>query len=442
METKQKRRSDALEACFKRFPDIPKEVLVKEDLLRLGSNFSPAAVKAAEGCRTKSYYCFAWDQVDEQRVGAQEVRQKVPEDFRISGGMYDLKPTVVCTRVNTDSPYVIDVVEGRLALCENGVVVADVLCDPEPKYYSKVFEDGTLYSQLAPTLFNAFTVFVNPFRHCQHWDAGEECRYCDIGATVRLRQKLGKKTGKISDVVSDPAQVAEAVAAAFSEKHDDPRLQPKAINISGGAITHGLQGMDELTFYLRYVRAIREKIGYRVPICLVIESKNKDDMKKVKEAGVTSFTADYEIWDKRIFEAICPGKTRVIGRDNWIRWIVDSVEVMGEGNVYPCFVAGVELSKPYGFETVDQAIKSNIEGFEFFMSHGVIPKPITWVVAKGSALAGHEPAPLEYYARLLSAWYECWKKYRLPPFTGYGPMGPGRAVYMISACNDMGDPYP
>ncbi|MDO8491484.1 MAG: hypothetical protein Q7T04_05670, partial [Dehalococcoidia bacterium] len=303
MVIKEKRRIEEIESYFKKYPDVPKEVIIKEDLLRLGFGFTPAALKAAEGSRLKSYYIFAWDQVDEKKAGVQEdIRQRVPEDIKLSGGMYKLKRTVVCTRVNTDSPYLIDVVDGKLSLTENGTVIADVRLDPEPPYYSKTFEDGTPYMQLAPTVFGAFSVFVNPFRHCQYWDTGEECLYCDIGFNVRLRQKMGKKTGKVSDVVSDPKQVAEAVAAAFAEKWDNPELGPKVIQMSGGSITHGLHGMDELTFYLQYVTAIREKVGYRPPLCLVIEAGDKKTMQRIKEAGASSFTADFEVWDKRIFE--------------------------------------------------------------------------------------------------------------------------------------------
>jgi len=37
------------------------------------------------------------------------------------------------------------------------------------------------------------------------------------------------------------------------------------------------------------------------------------------------------------------------------------------------------------------------------------------------------------------AWYETWRKYKLPPFEGYGPMGgPGIAVYGNTASVDIG----
>ena len=47
--------------------------------------------------------------------------------------------------------------------------------------------------------------------------------------------------------------------------------------------------------------------------------------------------------------------------------------------------------------------------------------------------------PLDFLIRADIAWYETWRKYSLPPFEGYGPMGsPGIAVYGNTASVDMG----
>ena len=112
---------------------------------------------------------------------------------------------------------------------------------------------------------------------------------------------------------------------------------------------------------------------------------------------------------------------------------------MGEGNVTPNMVSGVEMAQPWGFDRVDDAVKSAQEGFEYLMSHGVIPHLDTWCIEPGSPLEGHPPVPLDFFIRADIAWYETWRKYNLPPFAGYGPMGgPGIAVYGNTASVDMG----
>ena len=57
-----------------------------------------------------------------------------------------------------------------------------------------------------------------------------------------------------------------------------------------------------------------------------------------------------------------PGKERYVGREEWHRRILDAAEVFGARYVIPNFVAGVEMAKPFGFATVDEAIASHHRG--------------------------------------------------------------------------------
>lgn len=107
---------------------------------------------------------------------------------------------------------------------------------------------------------------------------------------------------------------------------------------------------------------------------MVVQAWEKADLLRFKEAGIKVYHPNYEVWDPDLFTKLCPGKTRFIGRENWIRRIVESVDVFGPSHVIPNFVGGVELSKPYGFKTVAEAVKSTAEGLDFFMSHGVVPR--------------------------------------------------------------------
>ena len=118
-----------------------------------------------------------------------------------------------------------------------------------------------------------------------------------------------------------------------------------------------------------------------------------------------------------MFEWINPGKNRRVGWDGWVRSMIDEVDVFGEGNVRPNFVGGVEMAKPYGFETVDEAVKSTSEGVDFMMRYGIIPRFNQWRREPGSNLVSQydQPAiPLEYYLQLMGNYYNTWKKYNLP----------------------------
>ncbi len=115
--------------------------------------------------------------------------------------------------------------------------------------------------------------------------------------------------------------------------------------------------------------------------------------------------------------------------------------VFGEGNVVAGFVAGVEMAQPWGFKEVDEAVKSTTNGMEYLMSHGVVPRPLSWGVEGHSALSGHPLLPLDYFLKIDMNWYELMCKYRLPsPCEALYArrMGPGIWEFPLGAMGDMG----
>src|SRR4030067_3707364 len=81
-----------LEKYFERYPDVPKEVIIKEDILRLGVHFTDAALEESSKFTTKSYYLFSYDQTDVEEMKRQEFL-KAPEEFKFKDGPYHLQPS-------------------------------------------------------------------------------------------------------------------------------------------------------------------------------------------------------------------------------------------------------------------------------------------------------------------------------------------------------------
>jgi len=425
-------RTDELENYFNRFPDVPREVIIKEDLLRMGVGFSDAAVEAAKNSPVVRGTLFT-----ELREKADRLKGiKVPDEIHLISGPYGLKRTVVANRINSTSPYLVDVVDSRLMLTEDGREIAAVEYPPLPRYYGKKFEDGTLYEEVIPLRCNNLLAFNNLFRICQLWGEKEECKFCDINWNAREREKHGIKWTR-DKAFKSVEQVAEVAEEIFIRDGYLPGPRPHAIFLTGGTILGTLAEKTEDEFYLSYIDAIRERIGYRTPILLQSGAKDKETCKIYRDAGLTVHGANIEVWDKDLFKILCPGKEKYIGRDEWIKRVVESVDVFGEGNVCPNFVMGVELCKPYGFKDINCALKSMEEGLEFLMSHGVCARFDTWNVSPYTALAENEPPPLEYLIRADLLWCETWVKYDLPPVGGTGSVGPGRGKNQISAIHDM-----
>ena len=425
-----------IESYSRKYPDVPPEVILKEDLLRLGVMLTDAALDAARGCRTQAYYLFSYN-ISGHHDLKEGVSTAAPEDIVFHGGPYQFKRTYVRVVLNGSSPYSIDIVDGKPAICEHGVPLAEAIFPTKPTYYGKAFADGMHYEQVIPLLYDSYA-FITTFRACHYWGDKEECKFCDINYNLReLRSLTGDHV--TADAIKDLNKVVEVLDAMQHEP--DPARRMITVIMTGGSIVRKVRGgADNATdFNLPYIEAIRARLGRRIPIVMITESQPLENIKRFRDAGVTVHNANLEVWDRRLFEIIAPGKQKYIGYDLWVKRLLDCVDIMGEGRVSPNMVSGVEMAQPWGFKTVAEAVASAREGFEYLMSHGVVPHLDTWCIEPGTVLAGHPPVPLDFLLQADIAWYEIWRKYKLPPFEGYGPMGaPGIAVYGNTASVDMG----
>jgi hypothetical protein len=235
--------------------------------------------------------------------------------------------------------------------------------------------------------------------------------------------------------VEEVLEALEIVAASDGDS--------RAYTVTGGSITSKLNGKSEVEFYLRYPEAIEKRFPGRWISKVVVQALPKHEVRMLRDAGVQIYHPNYEIWDKKLFETLCAGKARQIGRDEWIRRILDAATVFPPSHVIPNFVAGIEMAAPSGFATVDEAIASTSEGLDFFMSHGISPRFTTWCPEPLSALGkDRQGAALEYHVRLLRAYRDMHAKHKLPAPPGYGKPGLGNAVFSVSSFMDVLPPLP
>jgi hypothetical protein len=160
-----------------------------------------------------------------------------------------------------------------------------------------------------------------------------------------------------------------------------------------------------------------------------------EDCKKLFYAGVDIHEANMEVWDPQLFKWICPGKEKYVGRDEWVKRLIESVEVFGVGNVCPVFVQGAEMAQPYGFKEVDAAVESTLNGWDYLMSYGVTPRFDIWALEAGSSFWETQkefyPPPFEYFLKTTRGAYDLQRKYYLPTGHGYAGGSGGYGVHMF-----------
>jgi hypothetical protein len=427
-------RTDLVEGLMSRFPHIPREAVLKEDLLRAGIAFDGSALthNLDGDVKPKSYFIFSFDQKPLAQLG-EAAKRRPPEEIALTGGPYELRRTIVSVRVNPDSPYrVARADDASLRLSLEGREVADVGLPPMPEYYRHTLANGKTVMETAPTIQWGYLIYLTVLRLCQYFGAKEECGFCDINHNWRQHKKEGRPYTGVKPV----EDVLEALA--LIDRHDTTQAS-KAYTLTGGSVTSTVDGLAEADFYGRYAQAIEERFPKRWIGKVVAQALPRADVQRYKDYGITIYHPNYEVWDKRLFSIISPGKERYVGREEWHRRIFDAAEVFGPRYVIPNFVAGVEMARPFGFTDVSAAIASTTEGLDYFMSRGITPRFTTWCPEPTTPLGRDNPdgAPLEYHIRLLEAYRDTLEKHGLKEPPGYGAPGAGNAVFSVSSFMDV-----
>ena len=423
-------RLEQVQRLTEEYSDLPREVVVKEDLLRTGLAFSADALRVASGFKSKAYFIFSFDLVPISEMAQQE-NLHAPEEICLKGGPKDFRRTIVSVRLNPSSPYRIELsCEGHLILALEGTELAEVEFPEVPEYYRRTLVGGKPITDIAPTIEWGYLLYLTVFRMCQYFGRKIECQFCDINENYRQQKNSGRSYTAVK-AVDEILEALEIIQETDSES--------RAYTVTGGSVTSTLDGKSEIDFYVQYPEAIERRFPGRWIGKAVVQALPPDEVKRFHDAGIQIYHPNYEVWDPRLFGIICPGKDRYIGRDQWIQRILDAAEVFPPSQVIPNFVAGIEMARPEGFTNVDEALNSTGEGLDFFMSRGIIPRFTTWCPEPLSVLGRKNPkgAPLEYHVGLLRVWKQTHQRYNLKAPPGYGSSGIGNAVFSVSSFMDV-----
>ena len=418
---------------FTKYQDLPKEAILKTDLLRVGVHFTPEALAITKSFKPKSYFIFSFDRVAQKDLSAAE-KHAAPEEIALIGGPWDFKKTIVSVRLNPASPYCVDVSgpdSTQLVLRENTQVLTEIVLGPIPTYYEKKLTSGKPVIDIAPTIEWGYLIYLTAFRLCQYWGDKEECQFCDINNNYRQQKQEGRSyTGiKGLDETLEALQIITDTDAGHTT----------AYTVTGGAILTELQGMNEAEFYAQYAEAIEKKFPKRWIGKAVVQALPVDQVQTLKRAGYQIYHPNYEVWEEKLFNQLCPGKARYVGHGEWMKRILDSAEVFGPENVIPNFVAGIEMAKPYGYAKPADAVASTAVGLDYFMSRCIVPRFTVWCLEPNTALSpfNEDVVPLDYHLQLLQVYRDTHQKYKLPVPPGYGEAGVGKAIFSVSAFMDV-----
>ena len=361
---------------IEKYPDVSPFVIIKTDVQRRGVVYSENALKLVEPER----------HITQIRSDYFDKEDLTPVSLLMRDGT-----TIFCEGVLADSsrePYVVDASGGRAVLTDEGKVIEEVFYWEKPDYYDKLTSSGTPMWQVVSARPQRLTIHPNQF--CDFWKEPKHgCKFCVMAATYRSVQK--PELLAVADIV-------ETVGEALKEPGRNV-----CIFLTGGTLKGGTALLDdEAGFYQEILEGIgRYFSGKKFPSQLISTAFSQEQLRRLHDnTGLTSYTADIEVRNKELFEWICPGKVAAIGYEGWKERLYRAVDVFGPGNVNTGVVSGVELAKPHGFKTEDEALESSLMEAEELASRGVFVVGCVWRVLKGSVFSDQTTPSLEYYVRL------------------------------------------
>jgi hypothetical protein len=73
---------------------------------------------------------------------------------------------------------VVDLIDGRLVLTDEGRILEDVYYWEKPDYYDKKTSSGALMQNIIGS--RSQRLYLAPNRYCHFWTDDNGCRFCDI----------------------------------------------------------------------------------------------------------------------------------------------------------------------------------------------------------------------------------------------------------------------
>lgn len=381
-----------------KYPDFPRVIIRKIDTALRGVKLTD---KALEKARQENALFDASGDLGEK--GPKQVLGGVL--FRDGTWVTGLEQYALSTPpkfLRKGHPYTIDVVDNKLWLFDGNDPAEEVFFTPIPQYWGKRTSRGTPMLKLV-TCGPHDCLNITIFGYCHFWKEKLPCKYCSLVQCFLMDDVLSPES--LDDI-------QETVTEALKEEG-----RWTSIRLVAGSDPRGNSPYEkEVDEYIRVLKILQKTFGNeKVYARLVASAIPEDQLRRLAEAGATAYEPHIEVWDKKLFQWVCPGKEKFFGRQYWIDSAIAAVKVFGRGNVCSQLVAGSELAQPNGFKSLDEAVKSSLEGVEFFAKHGVTTSFIPLYVAQGCVFYKLEqtPAPLEYYVALTKGMSDIRRKYRL-----------------------------
>lgn len=311
-------------------------VNLKLEILCHGVNFSDAFL---------NYYKSQLDSIEKRRAYGTgdsvvlDTRIRTPQEIILEGQI------IAAANYNPSSAILIDIVSQRPILRYKDKVVS-ITFPQRPLSYGKQLSSGEMFEKYVTVYGNSTLGIFSP-GHCYYFNSGRECKFCSLGAA---RHGLSDHKMRVKGELA-----GEAVSLAIM----DESTRYLRVLLNGGTIPDYNKGYSMHLDLLERIKNSNLKTSLEYHL-ISMPPTDFRLFERFKSLG-NKMSMSLEVFNPTLFSEVCPGKAQDYTRDRFLNAFEAAVEILGHGNVYVGFVAGME------------PLDSLIEGIEYFGSRGVVP---------------------------------------------------------------------
>lgn len=160
-------KEPSFEDIVAKYPELPRSFILKVDVYRRGVLYSDAAKALAD------------PKVHQLNDAQVPVGLTLNDGSTLVGVYYDF------SQAQRD-PYLVDVIDGKAYITDEGVPLAEVSYWEKPDFYDKKASNGEPLSKYATARPQRLDIQLNAY--CHFWDKpGEGCKYCSWTPEYKLR---------------------------------------------------------------------------------------------------------------------------------------------------------------------------------------------------------------------------------------------------------------
>lgn len=264
--------------------------------------------------------------------------------------------------------------DGEYVLEHDGDACLPVRLADQPAWYERRTAAGRPMRQVG-TLQGTY-LGVYPAQVCEFWRKGperpekENCRFCSVGLNLGADDADGKSVAEVVEVAKAAQRESDVTYVDFNTGHQDD-----------------LGFLDAVE---PYVRAVKRSTGLLVGV----QSPPHPDVgryERLRAEGVNRVSFCFEIFDRELFQEICPGKDRVYGLSGYLDTIESCVEIARRrrGSFLEPWVVNGEIIA--GLEPPS----SSIAAIEWLTSRGAIPTVCVFRPLRGTDMSRRPPPRTE-----------------------------------------------